>query len=166
MRAVALSDEEVQERIEEHFVPLKVVMQPGDAKLPLDWPGLRHWAVSYARMGGEKSEGFTCCTVISPDLETEYGSTGSAFVWELFDSIAYDPEKFAAMLDESLERATKEREIIEDKTLTSMQRERRLRAYRRQMEREISREGRFRLPPKGFTKESAVELFRISGDLP
>ena len=166
MRAVALSDRKVQAKIGPSFVPLKVAIPPGAKTLPVDWPGIRHWRVVYQVMGGEGSEGFTCCTVVSPDLETEYGSTGSAHVWELFDSIAYDAEKFAAMLDRAKDRAAREREIRTDRKRTEWQRKRDLATFRRQMRREIREEGRFRLPPHGFTADAAVELFQLSGDLP
>lgn len=166
MRAVALSDVEIQNQIREHLIPLQIEMEPGATELPLEWPGLERWAKSYQRLGGEESKGFTCCVVISPDLAIEYGGTGSAMVWELFDSIAYDPEKFLAMLEESLVRAEREEELISDPSLSAVQKKRRLRMLRRQTKREVSAEGRFNLPPRGFTVEKAKELFQMTGDLP
>nr|CAA9212236.1 hypothetical protein AVDCRST_MAG63-13 [uncultured Armatimonadetes bacterium] len=163
MRAVALSDSAVQERIRQSFVPLKVVIPFPKTAFPLDWPALAHWRTSYGLMDGT---GFTGCSVVSADLEIEYGNTGSALVWELFDSTAYDAAKFAAMLDRAAERWSRERAIRADKALNAADRERRLAAFRGGVRAAVGREGRFRLPPRGFTVEGAVELFRLSGDLP
>ncbi len=166
MRAVALADETVQKKIADSFVPLKIAILPGTEDFPLAWPAMRQWRRSYSWMGGKKCEGFTCCTAVSPDLQIEYGNTGSAFVWELFDSIAYDPEKFSAMLDESVKRAKHEQAILADDQLTDRTRAEQLASYRRKIQREIHRAGHFRLPPKGFTVKGAIELFEMSGDLP
>ena len=155
----------MQKRVAESFIPLKVEIPIGTEKFPIDWPGLKGWSKAYDRMGGPDTEGITACSVISSDLQTEFGNTGSAFVWEMFDSIAYDAEKFAAMLDRAKERAEKARAIANDKDLTERQRERRLAAYLRKVKWDIGREGRFRLPPKGFSVEGAKELFRMTGDL-
>ena len=58
-----------------------------------------------------KGDGFTGGSVVSTDPQAEYGSTGSAFVWEMFDSIAYDADKFLAMPKKSLERAAAEESV-------------------------------------------------------
>ncbi|MEM7698683.1 MAG: hypothetical protein AAF236_09800 [Verrucomicrobiota bacterium] len=161
MRAVALGDETVQHKIAENFIPLKISMEPGAADFPLDWPAMEAWRVAYQRLGGEESEGFTCCSVVSPDLEVEYGNTGSAMVWELFDSIAYDPAKFAAMLDRAVERAEVERSLKASPGKGSP----RWRIARARLVREVKREGRFRLPPPGFSVDNAKEIFEMTGDL-
>ena len=165
MRAVALSNAEVQKKVAADFVPLKVTIMPGTEKFPLEWPGIEGWAKAYKRMGGEECEGFTCCTVVSPDLEVEYGNTGSAFVWEMFDSIAYDSKKFAAMLDRAKERAAADRKILANKELSTKEQERELRRHRRSIKWAIAKEGRFRLPPKGFSIKGAEKLFEMTGDL-
>ena len=165
MRAVALSDATVQAKLTASFVPLKVTIPYGTEKFPLDWPAMKQWTDTYQRMGGKKVEGITGCVVVGPDLKAEYGNTGSAFVWELFDSIAYDEKKFAAMLDRSLERFGREQMVRQDKDLSVKERDRKLTALRTEFQRAIGNESRFRLPPKGFTIEGAKELFRISGDL-
>lgn len=165
MRAVALSDKTVQEKVAKSFIPLKVTIPFGTETFPLDWPGLKSWHDAYKRMGGPKTSGITACSVISPDLSTEYGSTGSAFVWELFDSIAYDAKKFAAMLDRAAERGKKEREIRDETAQSDEERERRLASFRKEVKKAVRREGRFHFPPKGITIEGAKELFRLSGDL-
>jgi len=165
MRAVALSDKAVQKKIADSFIPLKIEIPIGTEAFPLDWAGLEMWRKTYKRMGGPKVDGITACSVISPDLQTELGSTGSALVWELFDSIAYDAEKFAAMLDRAAERAERLEKITNNKALEEKHRERQLAVFRRQTRRDVGKEGRFRLPPKGFSVEGAKELFRMTGDL-
>jgi hypothetical protein len=166
MRAVALSDKTVQDKVARHFVPLKLTIMPGTKEFPLDWPALQGWKTSYGLMGGQKNEGFTGCSVVSPDLQVEYGNTGSAFVWEMFDSTAYDATKFAAMLDRANARWAREQPIRADTTLSRAERERQLASLRSQVREAVGNEGRFHLPPKGFTVQDAVELFELSGDLP
>ena len=165
MRAVALSDSTVQDKVAKSFIPLKVTIPYGTEKFPLDWPGMKPWSDTYQRMGGKKVDGITACSVISPDLKVEYGNTGSAFVWEMFDSIAYDETKFAAMLDRSLERFGREEKIRADKSSSEKVRERELATFHAEVRKAIGDEGRFHFPPKGFTIEGAKELFRLSGDL-
>ena len=165
MRAVSLSDKVVQEKVEKSFVPLKVKITFGDEKFPLDWLALKIWQDTYARMGGPKTTGITACAVVSPDLKTEYGSTGSAFVWEMFDSIAYDASKFSTMLDRAAERGGREKAIRADKGLDDEERDAKLASFRAEVRRAVGEEGRFRLPPRGFTIQGAVELFELSGDL-
>lgn len=157
MRAVALSDKTVQEKVASSFVPLKLTIAPGTREFPLGWPAMQHWKASYRRMGGEKNEGFTGCSVVSPDLAVEYGNTGSAFVWEMFDSTAYDARKFAAMLDRAQQRWARERALRADG--------KRVARFRDEVRSAVAEEGRFHLPPRGFTVQGAIELFELSGDL-
>ena len=165
MRAVALADPAVQQRIAANFIPLKVTLKPGAKELPLDWPALGRWRRAYALMGGESSRGFTGCTVISPDLEVEYADTGGAMVWELFDSIAYDAQKFAVMLDRAQQHAAAEQQLRQQFADKPRQLQRKLRAQRRALGVERLRAFKLRMPPEGFTKAKAMELFRLSGDL-
>ena len=166
MRAVALSDETVQDKIMASFIPLKLAIAPGTKEFPLDWPALRSWKTGYRLMGGEKNDGFTGCSVVGPALDVEYGNTGSAFVWEMFDSAAYDAAKFAAMLERARGRWAREQAIRSGPEARAEGRERRLADFRDEVRRAVADEGRFRLPPKGFSVAGAVELFRLSGDLP
>ncbi len=165
MRAVALADSIVQDKVARSFIPLKITIPFGAEKFPVDWPGMKHWSDTYQQMGGKKVDGITGCSVISLDLKTEYGNTGSAFVWELFDSIAYDEKKFAAMLDRSLERFGRDQKIRADKSLSEKERERNLATFHAEVRKAMGNEGQFYFPPKGFTIEGAKELFRLSGDL-
>ncbi|MGF1583253.1 MAG: hypothetical protein ACFCD0_28370 [Gemmataceae bacterium] len=126
---------------------------------------MQQWRSVYRQMGSEKCQGITACTVITPDLQVQYGNTGSAFVWEMFDSIAYDAKKFAAMLDRAAKRWEREKEIRGNKKIDAQERSRQLANFRRQVARELRSEGRFQLPPRGFTIKGAIELFRLSGDV-
>lgn len=165
MRAVALADEKVQKKITENFIPLKIEIPYGTEKFPLDWPALKMWRDTYVRMGGPKTTGLTACSVVSPDLQIEYGSTGSAMVWELFESTAYSAEKFAAMLDRSKTRAEEEIEIRNNSELSVLQKKESLAKFRKRVGKEVAEEGKFRLPPKGFTIKGATKLFDTTGDI-
>lgn len=163
MRTVCLSNSSIQEKINRSFVPLKVKIDFGTTKFPIDWPALKNWQYTYSIMGGSKTKGITACIVVSPDSNLQLGTTGSAFVWELFDSVAYDPIKFEAMLDLSLVRFARYEEILSNKLSRGNSQE--LSRFRRELNQEMAREGRFHLPPRGFTVDSAKDLFRLSGDL-
>ena len=165
MRTVSLSNKVVQEKVAQSFIPLKVRIDKGTEKFPLDWPALKIWQDTYVNMGGPKATGITACTVVSPDLKVELGSTGSAFVWEMFDSIAYDAQKFATMLDNSLKRHQRDQDIRADKSLSDKEREAKLAAHYREVKKAVGEEGKFHFPPSGFTIEGAKDLFRLSGDL-
>ena len=165
MRAVALSDKTVQQKVTQSFIPLKVEIPYGTPEFPRDWPALKTWRDAYVSMGGPKTTGLTACSVVSPDLQTEYGSTGSAMVWEMFDSIAYDAGKFSAMLDKAAARAKEEQQILTDKSLNEPAKQKSLTDFRKRVKKEVGHEGRFRFPPKGFTIEGATKLFDMSGDI-
>lgn len=165
MRAVALSNEDVQKKVAASFIPLKITIPYGTEKFPVEWPALKVWQDSYKRMGGSKTTGLTACSVVSPDLQTEFGSSGSAFVWEMFDSIAYNADKFSAMLDTAARRADEEQTILNNKELSEEEREKQLTAFRKQVKRAVGDEGKFHLPPKGFTIKGATKLFEMTGDI-
>jgi hypothetical protein len=165
MRAVALSDKSVQEQVAKSFIPLKVVIPYGTKEFPLDWEAMSHWRLVYKLMGGEKCTGLTGCAVVSPDLHTEYANTGSAFVWEMFESTAYDAKKFAAMLDLANQRAEQEIAIRENSQLSDKERKEQLASFRKNVRNTVAKEGAPRPKPKGFTEWHAIELFALSGDL-
>ena len=166
MRAVALSDKTVQEKVKQSFLPVKVTIVPGTKAFPLDWPAMQGWKLGYQLLGGNKNEGYTGCTVVSPDLKVEYANTGSGFVWEMFKSTAYDARKFAAMLDRAAERFARDQQIRADSRLTEGARQRALAQFHTEVRNAIAKEGPFHLPPKGFTLQNAAELFQLSGDVP
>lgn len=165
MRAVALSNKGIQKQVADSFIPLKITIDYGSEKFPVDWPALKVWQDTFDKMGGPEATGLTACSVVSPDLQTELGSTGSAMVWEMFDSIAYNPDKFSAMLKAATTRAKKEQAILNNKELDEDERKRQHSAFRRQVKKEVGKEGRFHLPPKGFTVEGATKLFEMTGDI-
>lgn len=166
MRAVALGDEKVQKKIEANFIPLKVRMEPGAKEFPLSWPALLNWRIAYGVMGGKDNQGFTGCSVVSPSLDFEYANTGSALIWEMFTSDAYDAGRFGAMLDRAIARRRTEVSILNDHSLTERQRRRRLVEFRRKTRDAVAAEGRLTLPPRGFSVEHATELFRMAGAIP
>ena len=165
MRAVALSDKIVQEKVAKSFIPLKVHIPYGSKEFPLDWPAMSNWSIVHRLMGGEKCQGLTGCSVVSPDLKTEYVNTGSAFVWELFESTAYDAKKFAAMLDRGAERAAREQVIRNDTKLSEQERESQLVSFQKEVRSALAEEGRARTKPKGYSDLHSLELFSLSGDL-
>ncbi|MBC7998100.1 MAG: hypothetical protein IAF58_09170 [Leptolyngbya sp.] len=165
MRTVSLSNPIVQEKITKSFIPLKVQINQGLQNFPLDWPALKQWRTIYLWMGGPKTKGITGCSVVSPDLKLELANTGSALVWELFDSIAYNPLKFATMLDNSLERFQREQSILADVNLSNEERRKQLGKFHAKLKQAIREEGKFHLPPPGFSIKGAADLFRLSGDL-
>ena len=165
-RAVVLSDPRVRAAVEKDFVPFKLEIREGTDVFPSDWPAIRHWNWGYQLTGGEECRGITGCAAVSPDLEFEYADTGSCLVWELFDTAAYDAEKFLQMLADATRRFEQEQAIRAHATLADAERAAAVKAHRRAVRREVKKEGRFHLPPAGFTIEGAKELFRLSGDLP
>ncbi|MEO0478040.1 MAG: hypothetical protein AAF196_01035 [Planctomycetota bacterium] len=156
----------MQSKVATSFVPLEVAIEPGTERLPLDWPALQGWRLAYRLMGGEDCEGFTGCSVVTPDLKTQLGNTGSAMVWEMFDSIAYDAHRFDGMLDRAKDHWEDRQRIESDASLSWLQRYGQRRAWRSRVRKTLREAGRMRLPPKGFTKEGARVLFEMTGDLP
>lgn len=166
MRAVALADLEIQKVINYNFVPLKVEMKKGAAEYPLDWKALSRWRATYKfNLFGEEKQGFTMCTVVTPDLEMELGNTGSAFVWEMFDSIAYDRDRFLKMVNDANRHGQERGTHLS--AISNGTRGARVNyiKWKRNLEKEIRAHGRFGLPPKGFSAENAKELFKMTGDL-
>jgi hypothetical protein len=167
MRAVALADSVVQDKVAQSFVPLKVVVPQGTKEFPSigNWPALRYWQQTYQLLGGEKCGGWFGISMVSPDLETEYAQPGSGLPWQLFESIAYDAQKFAAMLDRAAERAARERSIRADPALSPQERDRRLARFRAEVRDAVAKETALPLlPPKGFSFERAQELYKMAGE--
>lgn len=167
MRAVALSDKEIQSEINKNFIPLKLEVKKGAPEFPLDWAALSRWRTVYKfnLPGMEEKQGFTMCTVVTPDLEMELGSTGSAFIWEIFDSIAYDKDRFLTMIKDAHRFALEREKLLA--AIGAGERASRFNylRWKRKVEKRIRANGRVGLPPKGFTAENAKELLRMTGDL-
>ena len=68
------------------------------------------------------------------------------------------------MVDRSVERYEHEKSIRADEKLDDAAKEDQIAAYRKETSRAIAREGRFHLPPWGFSIEGAKDLFRMTGD--
>ena len=155
LRAVALSDPEVQKVVRANYVPLKLGFNKREG-FPVDWPALKGWSMAFKFSDGRC---FTGCSVVSPDLEVQYGNTGSAMVWEFFESTAYDGGKFRTMLGEALERGNEERVLRNQQGISEVERRMELYRFRKGVKRVVSSHGRFQLPPEGFTLQAALELF-------
>ncbi len=165
MRTVSLSNTKVQKIINESFIPLKVPIEYGTKDFPLNWDAIQDWRQVYNLMGGPRTKGFTACVAVDPQTKIQLGSTGSAMVWELFDSIAYDPEKFAAMLKKAQHRLEQLKAIASDPNLSEFQKRIQTGLLKRKLKEEIGKDGAFHLPPRGFSIKNATKLFRMSGDL-
>ena len=159
IRAIALSDGKVQGLVTRNFVPLKVGFGE-DEGFPLDWPALEDWKTVCKFSNGK---GFAGCSVVSPDLEVEYGNTGSAMIWEMFDSTAFDAGKFAAMLERAVSRFGEERALRAQRGISASEMRSTVSRFREGIRTAVKSEGVLRLPPEGFTLEQAVELLRLAG---
>ena len=69
------------------------------------------------------------------------------------------------MLDRAAERAAREKAIRADTTLNEKERDAKLAKFHSEVRKAVGEEGRFHLPPRGFSIDGATELFRLSGDL-
>jgi len=165
MRTVSLSNTKVQKMINESFVPLKVPIDYGTEDFPLKWDAVQDWRQVYNLMGGPRTKVFTACVVIDPQTKIQLGSTGSAMVWELFDSIAYDPDKFGSMLEKAQQRLQQLQAIASDPGLSEFQKRIQTGLLKRKLKEEIRKDGAFHLPPRGFSIKNATKLFQLSGDL-
>ena len=87
---------------------MKIRLKRGE-EYPVEWPALKHWATAF-KFSNER--GFAGCSVISPDLTTEFGNSGSARVLDLLDSPAFDPEGMLGMLNRAMGRVNEERSIL------------------------------------------------------
>jgi hypothetical protein len=171
IRAVALSDEIVQAKVAKSFIPLKLAIPRGkDWPLGENWEVLDYWRITYNFLGqvlggqDKKCGGFTGISVISSDLKVEYGNGGPGMIWEMFEAAQYDANKCAAMLDRSVERLAREREIRADKTLKPEERERKLASFREEFTRSVKKEGEAHPWPKGFSLEGAAKIYKIAED--
>ena len=106
-------------------------------------------------------KGFTGCSVVSSDLEIEYANTGSARIWEMFESTAYDAGRFAEMLERASARLSEERSLKAQSRISALERKVEVHRFRQGIQRAVKSEGTLRLPPKGFSLELALELFEM-----
>lgn len=155
MRAVALSDPAVQKLVAANFVALKLAFNKREG-FPVKWPALQAWETVFKFSDGRC---FAGATVVSPDLEIQYGNSGSPTVWELIGSRACDAGKFRTMLREALDRGNEERIVRTQQGVTERERRMELFRFRKGVKRVVSSHGRFQLPPEGFSLEETLELF-------
>ena len=159
IRALSLSNSTVLSAIKRNFIPVKLALEDGQP-FPLNWPALQKTATAFAF---SNNRGFAGCSVISTDLEVEYGNTGSTRIWELFDSTGYDPKKFASMLERAASRNLEERALKAQRGISTLERRGEIFRFRQGVTRAVRTEGRLRLPPRGFSLEQALELFELAG---
>lgn len=159
MRAHVLSDATVQGLVSKHFIPLKLKLDPQKG-FPVDWPALKRWQTAFKMNQGK---GFAGCSVVASDLHVEFGNTGSARVWELFDSTAYDAKKFAAMLRLAADRNTEDRSLRAQRGINATERRMVVGRFREGVGKAVKTEGRSHLPPKGYSLEQALKLYELAG---
>jgi hypothetical protein len=68
------------------------------------------------------------------------------------------------MLEVSRERFSAEQTILQDPKKSTEDKAGDLAVYRKTVDAARTKEGKFRLPPAGFSQEGALELFTLTGD--
>jgi hypothetical protein len=159
IRTLVLSDPNVSALIKENFIPVKLKLEKGK-DFPVEWPALKAAATGFEFSNGK---GFAGCSVVSFDLAVEYGNGGSAKIWEVFSSTAYDPKKFAEMLERAVSRLTEERSLRVQRGISEAERKQEVYRFRLGISHAVRAEGRAELPPKGYSLERALELYRMAG---
>jgi len=159
LRTHALSDPKIIEMVKARCVPMKIRLKKGE-DYPVDWPALKHWATAFKF---SNQRGFAGCSVVSSDLTIEFGNSGSARIFELLSSPAFDPEEVLGMLKRAMERVNEERSILVQRGISNEEREAEILRFRKGVTRAVRSEGRRRLPPGGYSLEQALELYRMAG---
>jgi hypothetical protein len=159
MRALTLTDAEVERKITSSFVPLKLAYTP-DKGFGVKWPALSRWETRFQFAGPDGSAG---CAVINAELTMEFANSGSSLISELFDSTAYDSRKFSGMLSRGYQRWREDRIVSAEGGLSENERDDEVLRYRAGVAFDVAREGEMRIPPKGYSLGKAVELFRMAG---
>ena len=162
LRAHSLADSTVLSLIKSKCIPVKLKLDK-KKPFPVDWPALGKWAAAFKFSNGR---GFAGCSVVSFDLQIEYGNSGSARLFEVLDSSAFDPKRFAAMMERSASRLTEERSLRVQRGVTEYERKVELYRFRKGVTRAVQSESRSQLPPKGYSLEQALELYQIAGAVP
>lgn len=162
LRAHTLADSTVLSIIKSKFIPVKVKLKRGE-KFPLDWPALKKWATTF---NFSNARGFAGCSVVSSDLQIEYGNSGSAKLSEMLDTPAFSAKEFAKMLERSANRVLEERSLRVQRRITAYERKVELERFRKGVTRAVRSESRTRLPPSGYSLEQALELYQMAGAVP
>ena len=159
IRALSLSDSEVQKKIIGSFVPLKLIYTEGKG-FGVKWLVLNGWETKFQFAAGDGCAG---CAILNADLNMEFANSGSALVGELFESVAYDPKKFSTMLSRGYQRWKEDGIMGREGGLSMRERQQEVDRYRRGVVFEVEKEGEMRLPPIGYSLAKAMELFRMAG---
>ncbi len=157
MRAGGLADPKVQALIKKEFVPLKVGLTK-EADFPLDWPVLERWERLFRFANGRS---FTGCVVVSADREAEYGTTGSLLLWEWVEAKGFDAGKLRTVLEGAAARASEERGLRTMGRITEEERAAEIRRFRLELARAAKEQGRFQVPPAGFSMEKVLGWFAV-----
>lgn len=159
LRTHTLSDLTVLALIKSNYIPVKLKLEEGK-DFPVTWPALSKWATAYKF---SNARGFTGCSVVSADLQIEYGNSGSAKLSEVLTSPAFDPKRFAAMLERAASRVLEERSLMAQRRISDFERKMELLRFRKGVTRVVESEGRRELPLRGYSLEQALELYRMVG---
>jgi hypothetical protein len=159
IRTHVLSNPTVAAHIKASFIPVKLKLETGK-DFPVDWPALKKTATAFAF---SNAKGFAGCSIVSPDLEIEYGNSGSAKMCELFDSTAYSAKEFAGMLERASSRVMEERSLRVQRGISDFERKLEVHRFRRGVTLAVRSEGVSHLPPKGYSLERALELYQMAG---
>ena len=162
LRTHALSNSTVHLLVKSKCIPVKLKLQKGK-KFPLDWPALKKWATSY---NFSNARGFAGCSVVSSDLQIEYGNSGSAQLTEMLESPAFMAKEFARMLERSGARVLEERSLRVQRGIEEYERMVELKRFRKGVTRAVRSESRTRLPLDGYSLEQALELYQMAGAVP
>lgn len=157
LRGLSLSDSTVLSLIKTHFIPVKLKLEKGKP-FPVTWPALERWANAY-KFSNE--HGFAGCSVVSPDLYLEYANSGPATIGRMLGATAFDPKAFADMLERAEERVTEERSLKVQRRVSDYERKMEVHRFREGVSRAVRSEGGSRLPPKGYTLDGKLELYRM-----
>ena len=159
LRTHVLSEPKIIEMVKARCIPMKIRLEKGE-DYPVDWPALKHWATAF-KFSNER--GFAGCSVISSDLAIEFGNSGSARIYELLSSPAFDSEAILGMLKRAMERVNEERSILVQRGISNEERRAEILRFRKGVTRAVRSEGRRNLPPAGYSLEQALELYRVAG---
>jgi hypothetical protein len=109
-RGSSLSDDRVIDKINRNFIA--VDNNISDQGWPANAPGLNPWHRWLDSHPSYSQNGFTTSVVLSPDGRTSLGTSGSGHISEWHTSICYDPQKYFAFLDGSLNKYQSLQEIM------------------------------------------------------
>jgi hypothetical protein len=119
MKSGPLSNADVIKKINEKFIPLEINIT--DEGFPAEIPALKLWEKAYKSKASFKV-GFATTVIVEPKGRYPLGTSGSGYLGEYDKAINYHADKYLKFLDESLERASRARELETSTTLTPQER--------------------------------------------